>query len=242
MPCGSRRYGRLIVFQLFSDTTSCLRKCNRFIYGRGCTRHWAWGSAVGLYGVWFAQRLLLEFSRPDVWPVSGGSAVAAHDFSCLPHILQVAVVSNVAAMTDLLQLRLCSKTVCELLEAEYVLQGCVVDLREARARAFRSGSTLLRRMHALLRAHTLKVQYRHVQAVPLDSPVGVEVYWAGQTYVRRDINFRSWCAIHPVCQHASMEIAASSNTRVLVLGIKNLIRNSPPMSRMWVESALQVCS
>ena len=165
--------------------------------------------------------------------VSGGSAFAACDFSCLPHILQVAVVSNITAMTDMLHVRLCSKAMCDLLESESVLQGCVVDLREAKPRAFRSGSTLLRLMRVLLQAQTLKVQYRHMQVVPLDSTVGVQVHWAGQTYVRRDINFRSWRAMHPVYQRASMEVSVSSDVRVLVFGIKNLIHNSPPMSRMW---------
>ena len=172
-------------------------------------------------------------SKEHNYDVSGGSSMAAHDFGCLPHILQITVVGNVTTMADLLHLRLCSKALSELLQEESVLRSCVVDLREAKPRAFRPGSTLLRLMHALLQARTLKVQYRHMQAVPLDSPVGVEVYWAGQTYVRRDINFRSWRAMHPVYRHASMEIAVSSDTRVLVLGIKNLIQNSPPMSRMW---------
>ena len=88
-------------------------------------------------------------------------------------------------------------------------------------------------MRVLLQAQTLKVQYRHMQVVPLDSTVGVQVHWAGQTYVRRDINFRSWRAMHPVYQRASMEISVSSGVRVLVFGIKNLIHDSPPMSRMW---------
>ena len=143
--------------------------------------------------------------------------------------MSVAVVGNVTAMTDLLELRLRSKALCELLEEESVLRSCVVDLREAKPRALPTREHAL----ALLQAQTLKVQHRYMQAVPLDSTVGFEVHWAGQTYVRRDTNFRSWRAMHPVYQRAKMEIAASSDTRVLVWGIKNLIRNSPPMSRMW---------
>ena len=41
--------------------------------------------------------------------------------------------------------------------------------------------------------------------------------------------------MHPVCQRASLDIAVSSQIRVLILGIKSRVRNSPPQTRMWAS-------
>ena len=105
---------------------------------------------------------------------------------------------------------------------------CVeVDMREARPRAFSPGSALARLMPILFDVRPIRPQYRHMCAVGNGANPHVIVDWRGQMFVRQDINFRSWRAMHPVYERAGYDVAVSSEISVLVLGARDMIRNSP---------------
>ena len=166
---------------------------------------------------------------------AGGSTMMNDQISSVSQMLQGEIIACVAAAHELLHLRVCSKTFLEVLGQDSLLRGSVIDLRNAKPRAFRPGSAFARLMPMLTRAYVLKLQYRHMHAIPTDSICRVLLHWSGQTFLRREDNLYSWRAVRPVCQRASLDIAVSSEIRVLILGIKSRIRNSPPQSRMWVS-------
>ena len=183
------------------------------------------------------QMAFAERRREHVNDLAGGSdALKPTDpLSCLSQSLQREVIINIATTRELLCLRACSKSASELLREDSLLRGSVVDLRDAGAQAFRPGSAFSFLMAVLAQAKVIKLQYRHIHAVPPTSTSRVLLEWSGHTFLRRESDFCSWRALHPVYQRASLDIAVSSDIRTLVLGIKNLVRNSPPSSRMWAS-------
>ncbi|CAE7208891.1 unnamed protein product, partial [Symbiodinium natans] len=174
------------------------------------------------------QMAFAERRREHVNDLAGGSdALKPTDpLSCLSQSLQREVIINIATTRELLCLRACSKSASELLREDSLLRGSVVDLRDAGAQAFRPGSAFSFLMAVLAQAKVIKLQYRHIHAVPPTSTSRVLLEWSGHTFLRRESDFCSWRALHPVYQRASLDIAVSSDIRTLVLGIKNLVRNS----------------
>ena len=121
---------------------------------------------------------------------AGGSTLMNDQISSVSQMLQGEIIACVAAAHELLHLRLCSKAFLEILGQDSVLRGSVVDLRSAKPRAFRPGSAFARLMPMLARADVLKLQYRHMQAIPA-SICRVLLHWSGQTFLRREHNLYS---------------------------------------------------
>ena len=84
---------------------------------------------------------------------AGGSTVMNDQISSVSQMLQGEIIACVAAAHELLHLRVCSKTFLEVLGQDSLLRGSVIDLRNAKPRAFRPGSAFARLIRCL-HAHT----------------------------------------------------------------------------------------
>ena len=124
--------------------------------------------------------------------------------SSLSQILQGEIITNVVTTRELLRLRACSKSLSEVLRQESLFRGSEVDLQNAGAQAFRSGSAFSCFMAVLAQAKVIKLQYRHILGVPQASTSRVVLDWSGQMFLRRETN--SWNALHPVSQSASLDV------------------------------------
>ena len=128
----------------------------------------------------------------------------------------------IAALQPMLRLRTCSMSWCDVLQDD----SLCVSVKWICWRQVRPGSALARLMSVLLDACCLRLQYRHMYAVGHGPSHHVIVDWRRQTFSATRHQLSCYASVHPVYEQAGFDVAVSSDIRAVVLGVKNMIRNS----------------